>query len=567
MARPQKVRIGDVLVARKLLSVEQLNAALERQAKSGKKLGRILGEEGFASDDQIAEALGQQLRLAYVDLRVRELDPQAVRKLPEALARRFRAIVLEEREFDFLVGVSDPTDLFAFDEISRSLKKGVELAVVSDLGLTKAIDRTYRRTEEITGLVRALERDFKETYVDFGAAASELGAEDAPVVKLLQSVFEDAIQVNASDVHVEPQEARVQIRFRIDGALMLQTESDVRVGPALVQRLKLMAGLDISERRLPQDGRLNVLVRDNQIDVRMSTMPTQFGESVVLRLLNKNAGLQKLDALGLPAPMLAKLREIIQRTTGTVLVTGPTGSGKTTTLYAALSEVNTIERKIITVEDPVEYRLPGINQVQVNEKIDLTFARVLRSTLRQDPDIILVGEIRDEETAQIALRAALTGHLVFSTLHTKDAMTTPVRLIDMGAPAYMVATALEAVIAQRLVRRICERCTEPHLPEEREARWLRHTLGDSAPAAAYHKGRGCSHCHGTGYHGRIGVYEMLEMSPELVAAASSSDSNLFIEAAGRQMAGHTLTHHAVERARAGVTTIAEAIKVSSELED
>ena len=567
MAPPKKIRLGDVLVAQKLLSAEQLNTALGRQKKSGKRLGRVLVEEGFANDEQVAGALAQQLKLAYVDLKFRELRPEVVRKLPESLARRFRALVLDEREFDFLVGVSDPTDLFAFDAITHSLKKSIELAVVSDAALTKAIDQTYRRTEEISGLVRALEKDFEETYVDFGKVAGELGAEDAPVVKLLQSVFEDAIQVNASDVHFEPQETRVQIRFRIDGALILQTESDVRVGPALVQRLKLMAGLDISERRLPQDGRLNVLVRDNPIDVRMSTMPTQFGESVVLRLLNKNAGLQKLDSLGMPADMLAKLREIIQRTTGTVLVTGPTGSGKTTTLYAALSEVNTIDRKIITVEDPVEYRLPGINQVQVNEKIDLTFARVLRSTLRQDPDIILVGEIRDHETAQIALRAALTGHLVFSTLHTKDAMTTPVRLIDMGAPAYMVATALDAVIAQRLVRKICESCSEPHVPEEREMRWMRHNLGEAASAGAYHRGRGCSHCHGTGYSGRIGVYEMLQMGPELVAAASSADSNLFLSAAGRQMAGRTLAHHAIERAKVGTTTVAEAIKVSVELED
>ena len=567
MARPQRIRLGDVLVALKVISTEQLNSSLERQKKTGKRLGRVFVEEGFASEEQIAEALAQQLKLPYVNLKFKELDPEIVRKLPEALARRFRAIVLEEREFGLLVGVSDPTDLFAFDEISRSLRCEVQLAVVDDLSLMKAIDRTYRRTEEISGLVRALERDFKETYVDFGAAAGELGAEDAPVVKLLQSLFEDAIQVNASDVHVEPQETRVQVRFRIDGALMLQTESDVRVGPALVQRLKLMAGLDISERRLPQDGRLNVLVRDNPIDVRMSTMPTQFGESVVLRLLNKNAGLQKLDALGMPPRILDKLREIIQRTTGTVLVTGPTGSGKTTTLYAALSEVNTIDRKIITVEDPVEYRLPGINQVQVNEKIDLTFARVLRSTLRQDPDIILVGEIRDEETAQIALRASLTGHLVFSTLHTKDAMTTPVRLIDMGAPAYMVATALEVVIAQRLVRKVCESCSEPYVPDEREMLWLDRHLEGAGKTGAYHRGRGCSHCHGTGYHGRIGAYEMLEMTPELVSAASSEDSNRFIAAAGRQMAGRTLTHHAVELALAGTTAVAEAIKVSTELED
>ena len=567
MARPQRIRLGDVLVAQKLVSIEQLNSALERQKNSGKKLGRILVEEGFASDEQIAAALAQQLKLVYVDLKSREIDAKVARKLPDSLARRFRAIVLEEREIDFLVGVSDPTDLFAFDEITRALKKGVELAVVGDSALAKAIDQTYRRTTEISGLVRALEKDFKEAPVDFGAAAGELGAEDAPVVKLLQSVFEDAVQINASDVHFEPQETRVQIRFRIDGALILQTESNVRVGPALVQRLKLMAGLDISERRLPQDGRLNILVREKPIDVRMSTMPTQFGESVVLRLLNKSTGLQKLDSLGIPAGILGKLREIMRRTTGTVLVTGPTGSGKTTTLYAALSEINTIDRKILTVEDPVEYRLSGVNQVQVNEKIDLSFARVLRSTLRQDPDVILVGEIRDQETAQIALRAALTGHLVFSTLHTKDAMTTPIRLIDMGAPAYMVATALEAVIAQRLVRKICESCSEPHVPDEREMRWIKHVLGEAAAAGAFRRGRGCSHCHKTGYYGRIGVYEMLEMTPELVAAASVADSNLFITAASRQIAGHTLMHHAVERALAGMTTIAEAIKVSSELED
>jgi len=567
MARQQRIRLGDVLVAQKVVSVEQLNSALERHKKSGKRLGRILVEEGFASDEQIAAALAQQLKLVYVDLKFREIDAKVARKLPDSLARRFRAIVLEEREFDFLVGVSDPTDLFAFDEITRVLKKGVELAVVGEAALAKVIDQTYRRSSEISGLVRALEKDFKETVVDFGAAAGELGAEDAPVVKLLQSVFEDAVQINASDVHFEPQETRVQIRFRIDGALILQTESNVRVGPALVQRLKLMAGLDISERRLPQDGRLNVMVRDKPIDVRMSTMPTQFGESVVLRLLNKSTGLQKLDALGMPAGILGKLREIMGRTTGTVLVTGPTGSGKTTTLYAALSEVNTIDRKIVTVEDPVEYRLSGVNQVQVNEKIDLSFARVLRSTLRQDPDVILVGEIRDQETALIALRASLTGHLVFSTLHTKDAMTTPIRLIDMGAPAYMVATALEAVIAQRLVRKICESCSEPHVPDERETRWMHHILGETAAAGAFRHGRGCSHCHDTGYYGRIGVYEMLEMTPELVAAASSADSNLFIPAASRQISGHTLMHHAVERALAGTTTIAEAIKVSSELED
>jgi MSHA biogenesis protein MshE len=438
---------------------------------------------------------------------------------------------------------------------------------VSEALLLQAIDRVYRRTQEITGLAKELERDIGEDYVDFGALGAGVGAEEAPVVKLLQTVFEDAVQVNASDVHIEPQEDKVQIRFRIDGALNPQTDADSRIGPALVLRLKLMAGLDISEKRLPQDGRLNVIVRDQKIDVRMSSMPTQYGESVVLRLLNRKATLQSLDRLGMPGDMLPRFRELLRRTAGMILVTGPTGSGKTTTLYAALAELNTVDRKILTVEDPVEYRVAGINQVQVNEKIDLTFARVLRSALRQDPDVVLIGEIRDEETAQIGLRAALTGHLVFSTLHTKDAASTPIRLVDMGAPGYMVATSVHAVIAQRLVRLICESCTEEHTPDGHEGRWLEAVMGEEWTKHKFRHGRGCSHCNGTGYAGRTGVYEMLEMTPELVRAANRADPNLFIDSAHRHLEGHTLTDHALALVLAGRTTVAEAIKVAVQVED
>jgi len=394
-----------------------------------------------------------------------------------------------------------------------------------------------------------------------------LGAEDAPVVKLLQTVFEDAIQVNASDVHIEPQESKVQIRFRIDGVLLPQTETDVKTGPAIVLRLKLMASLDISEKRLPQDGRFAVIVRDQPVDVRMSTMPTQHGESVVLRLLNQKTGLLGLDHVGMPTDMLARFRQIIRRTNAMVLVTGPTGSGKTTTLYAALAELNTVDKKIITVEDPVEYRLPGINQVQINEKIELTFARVLRAALRQDPDIILVGEMRDEETAQIGLRAALTGHLVLSTLHTKDAASSPIRLIDMGAPNYMVATSLHAVLAQRLTRLNCESCAEPYQPDGPELRWLAARPDEGGGPARFMRGRGCSNCNGTGFQGRIGVYEMLEMTPELARAASSSDTSLFTEVAKRQLEGHTLGRNAYRLAAAGRTTLDEAIRVASAQEE
>ncbi len=566
MGRPEKIRLGDVLVAQKAISQDQLKIALEQQKKSGRRLGRVLVEQGFVNDEQICEAISRQLNIPYVNLKFYNFNQDVVRRLPEAQARRFRALVLEDRRASsVLVGMADPTDLFAYDELGRILQKDVEVAVVSEAVLLQTVDRIYRRTEEISGLARELERDVGDSYVDFGALGA--GAEDAPVVKLLQSVFEDAIQVNASDVHIEPQEGRLQIRFRIDGALNPQTEADPKIAPALALRLKLMAGLDISEKRLPQDGRLNIIARDQKIDVRMSTMPTQYGESVVLRLLNRKATLQTLDRLGMPEDMLQRFRELLRRTAGMILVTGPTGSGKTTTLYAALAEVNTPERKIVTVEDPVEYRLAGINQVQVNEKIELTFARVLRSTLRQDPDILLIGEIRDEETAQIGMRAALTGHLVFSTLHTKDAASTPIRLVDMGVPGYMVATSIHAVIAQRLVRLICESCTQEREPDAQEGRWLEAVMGSDWNQRKFRHGRGCSHCNGTGYAGRVGVYEMLEMTPDLVRAANRADPNLFIETARQHLKGRTLTDHALALVLGGRTTVAEALKVAVQVED
>jgi MSHA biogenesis protein MshE len=301
--------------------------------------------------------------------------------------------------------------------------------------------------------------------------------------------------------------------------------------------------------------------------VRISTMPTQYGESVVMRLLRQTGNLLNLDSIGMPPEMVKKLRGIINRPNGLVLVTGPTGSGKTTTLYGALSELNSIERKVITVEDPVEYRLPGINQVQVNEKIELTFARVLRSALRQDPDVVLVGEMRDQETAQIGMRAALTGHLVLSTLHTNDAITTPIRLMDMGVPRYMVATSLQAVLAQRLVRLICQSCTRPYEPLPIEQEWLRSELGATASSPQTMHGRGCMHCNGTGYNGRTGVYEMLEMTKAVAEAANHEDPREFTKVAEREMAGNTLRRHAVHLVMSGKTTIAEAMRISSQLDD
>lgn len=567
MERPKKLRLGELLVQQKLISQEQLMFALEEQKRSGRKLGRVLADNAFVTEDQISETLGKQLSIPYINLKLYNVNVEIVRRLSENQARRFRALVLEERDGALLVGMGDPTDLFAFDEITRILKRDIELAVVTEGQLLETIDRVYRRTAEISGLARELSEDLGDTYVDFGAMGEAVGIEEAPVVKLLQTVFNDATQIRASDIHIEPQEGRLQIRFRIDGLMHMQTETDNKIAPALVLRLKLMSGLDISEKRLPQDGRFNIRVRDQAVDIRISTMPTQYGESVVMRLLNQGASFFTLDKLGMPPDMLERFRKIIRRSSGMVLVTGPTGSGKTTTLYAGLAEINTTEQKIITVEDPVEYRLPGINQVQINEKIDLTFSRVLRSALRQDPDVILIGEMRDEETAQIGLRAVLTGHLVFSTLHTRDAASTLSRLVDMGTPKYMVAAAVQVVLAQRLLRRVCESCSEPHSPSPQEIQWLEHESVEREHWDGLRHGRGCPHCNDTGYRGRLGVYEMLEMTKPLVEAAAHQDPGQFTHAAQESMRGKTLMDHALEHLKQGRTSVAEVMRISSQVED
>jgi MSHA biogenesis protein MshE len=567
MARPEKVRLGEILVQQNLLTSEQLKLALDEQKRSGRKLGRVFIEQGYVTEEEISEALAKQLQIPYINLKYYNIKPEVVQKLPETQARRFRAIVLEDNPKALKIGMADPTDLNAYDEIARIVKHDIEIAVVTETQLLGVIDRVYRRTSEITGLAQELQAELGDDAVDFGALSITPGLEEAPVVKLLQSVFEDATQVRASDIHIEPQEKKLVIRFRIDGLLHLQTEADPKIASALVLRLKLMSGLDISEKRLPQDGRFNVKIRTSMVDVRLSTMPTQYGESVVMRLLNQGSGILTLDRIGMPPHILERVQAVLQRPSGMMLVTGPTGSGKTTTLYASLAKLNTPERKIITVEDPVEYRLPGINQVQVHDKIDLTFARVLRSALRQDPDVILVGEMRDQDTVETGLRAAMTGHMVLSTLHTNDAMTTPIRLLDMGAPRYMVALSLQMVLAQRLVRLICESCTGPYtlLPGEHE--WLAQEIGAKVDDHRYFKGKGCSNCNGTGYLGRTGVYEMLEMTKAVVEAANQDDPAKFLEVASREMQGNTLRAHAAQLVVEGKTTVDEALRISNQFDD
>ena len=562
--RPEKLRLGDVLVQQRLISQEQLQQTLELQRQTGKKTGRLLIESGIITDELLANGLARQLRIPFVNLKTFPFRADVVKLLPESAARRFRALVLEDKGDSLLVALADPLDLAAYDELTRLLKRNIGIAAVPEGQLPLALDRLYRRTEEISGLARALEKDLGDA-VDFGELTANAGLEGAPVVRLLQSMFEDATQVGASDVHIEPQESGLQIRVRVDGVLQTQTEADKRVGPPLAQRLKLMAGLDISEKRLPQDGRFSVRLKDATIDVRLSTLPTSYGESVVMRLLNHGSGMRRLDAIGMPADMLRRFREVLGRSSGLVLVTGPTGSGKTSTLYAALAEINAAELKVITVEDPVEYRLPGLSQVQVNDKIELSFARVLRACLRQDPDVILVGEMRDSETAEIGLRAAITGHLVLSTLHTRDAVSTPFRLLDMGVPPFMVATSLQAVIAQRLVRLNCDVCAEPHEPSAQEHAWLL-AIAPPGEQIVPKRGRGCSACNGTGYAGRQGVYELLEMDAVLTAAATRGEPAVFMQAGRERMQGHTIAHHALDLVRQGKTSVAEALRVGQDFD-
>jgi len=565
--RPKKIRIGDLLIEHKIISQEQLNTALADQKKSGRKLGRVLIENGYLTEDQLLDFLARQLAIPCIDLKRYHLKPEVVHLIPEVHARRFRVLALEEGREGLLIGMADPTDIFAYDEIARVVRKPLRLAVVREADLLKAVDLMYRRTAEISGLAQALDQEMSAYDVDLGQLAMAEGLTDAPVVKLLQTMFEDAVQVNASDIHIEPDEKELRIRFRLDGVLRVQTTAERRIASALVSRLKLMAGLDISEKRLPQDGRFNVRVRDKSVDVRLSTLPVQYGESAVMRLLNQSAGILDLEQLNMPGAILTRFRRMIHSPHGMVLVTGPTGSGKTTTLYGALKELNKPAFKVITVEDPIEYRLPGINQVQVNSKIDLTFGRVLRSVLRQDPDIVLVGEMRDQETAEIGLRAAMTGHLVLSTLHTNDAVSTPSRLLDMGAPPFLIAASLRGILAQRLVRRICDSCSEPHDLEPGMHAVVKEEFGEHAESMQFRRGRGCTYCNHTGYQGRIGIYELLEMDDALVQTLHRGDPLAFAQAAKVQPGFVSLKHGAIELAARGLTTMDQVMRATFGLVD
>lgn len=569
MSQPRlRLRLGDLLVQEGIISDTQLQQALADQKRSGRKLGATLVALGHLSEEQLLTFLSQQLRIPFLDIQQRRIEPAVAQKLPEVQARRHRALVIEADFQSVLVGMSDPADLAAQDALEGLLSPlEIRYAVVKESQLLAAFDNLYRRTREIENFASQLQEEYEQT-ADFslGDTFAEEGGEASTVAKLLRTVFEDAVQVRASDIHIEPDEGQLRIRMRVDGVLQESILNEVRIASAMVLRLKLMAGLDISEKRMPQDGRFNMKVRGHSIDVRVSTLPVQWGEAVVMRLLDQSAGLLSLDETGLPPELLKRVRRQLKRPHGMILVTGPTGSGKTTTLYGALSELNEPGVKIITVEDPVEYRLPRISQVQVNAKVGLTFSHVLRTTLRQDPDILLVGEMRDHETVEIGLRGALTGHLVLTTLHTNDAITSALRLIDMGAPGYLVASALRAVIAQRLVRRICQQCRKPHQPTAAEMVWLAQVAGDSVAHLQFSRGSGCTQCNYTGYRGRLGVFELLELNEPMMAALRRDDPQAFADAARQSPGYRSLAAVALDYAGQGLTTVDEVLRLVENVE-
>jgi MSHA biogenesis protein MshE len=564
----KRIRIGDILVAQQIISQDQLDKALAEQKRSGFKLGRQLIELGFVDENTLLTLLSEQLNYPFVDLRNYRFDRALVQTLPEATARRYRVIVLREDHDGVLLGMSDPTDIFILDELQLVLRKAIKPAVVRESELLDIFDIAYSRTSEITALAGELDEALEGDALDINDMLNSVEDSDAPVVKLLQKIFEEAVHTRASDIHIEPDETVLRIRQRIDGELVEHVMNEKRISGALVVRLKLMSGLDISEKRMPQDGRFNLKTAKHNIDVRLSTMPVQFGESVVMRLLDQSSGIRPLTKVGMPEHYVNLFRKIITRPHGLVLVTGPTGSGKTTTLYGALTELNTPEKKIITVEDPVEYRLPRVSQVQLHEKIGLNFATVLKAALRQDPDILLIGEIRDAESAEIALRAAMTGHMVLSTLHTNDAVTSALRLIDMGVDSFLVASSLKAVIAQRLVRRVCEHCAAPYQPTGHELQLIKRlTRSDRPNVSAMRKGTGCPHCFNTSYLGRIGVFELLEINVPMADALRDGSVRQFNDAAHENKNYRPLSMSALEYALQGITTMEEVLRVSAEVED
>lgn len=526
MYKVQKKRLGDILVTEGKITYPQLQEALKLQKSQGKKLGQVLIDSGLVREDDIINSIIAQTGIKKIDLNEVSFDKKAINMIPQNLCEKYNLIGFGFEDGEIMVALEDPLNIFAIDDISISTGLNVKMFIAPKYDINKFIHINYSSQE----VSRAAEKLLRETLEAKSIALDFEENDDvknAPVVKMIEQLFINAVEMRASDIHIEPYEREIRIRYRVDGELITINTLGIESLAPLITRIKILGDLNIAEKRIPQDGRIITRVGNSDVDLRVSILPVVNGEKVVIRILTRGSQRVGKDSLNLSEENLKKLKNIISNPNGVVLVTGPTGSGKSTTLYTLLSELNVNNVNIITIEDPVEYTLDGINQVNVNAKAGLTFASGLRSILRQDPDIIMVGEIRDDETAQIATKAAITGHLVLSTLHTNDAPSSVIRLIDMGIEPYLVATSISGVIAQRLVKKICDHCKEEYIATDYE-KSIFNVKSDEI--LKLHRGKGCGHCNHTGYSGRMGVYEIMEITREHRDAINTTrDSNVLMD--------------------------------------
>ena len=557
----KKIRIGDVLVAAGAITEEQLQEGLAKQKETGRKLGNALVDLGFISNDMLITVLTTQLGIDYIELKGAKIEDKVIHMVPESMVTKYQAIPIEvdpDNPNILKVAMADPMDIMAMDDIGLVTNLQVEPMLASEEGIKNAIDKYYGSAQAMEA-AEAYRQEQQSVLGGDDEDNSNDEVDNSPIVLLVKQIIEGGVRQRASDIHIEALENSVRVRYRIDGALKQVMSYDLSILAGITARIKIIGGMDIAEKRKPQDGRITIMVDRREFDVRVSILPTVFGEKTVMRLTSKDGLTKPKSALGFDAEQEKVFDNILSNPHGIILVTGPTGSGKSTTLYTSLSELNTEDVNIITVEDPVEANINGINQVQVNNKADMTFAAALRSILRQDPDIIMIGEIRDGETAGIAVQAAITGHLVVSTLHTNSAASTITRLIDMGIESYIAGDAVVGVIAQRLVRRLCTTCKQPRLVEDEE----RVQLGIPADEedVIIYEPQGCPLCNDTGYAGRIGVYEMMPVSRELQAVIASGATADVIEKQALKEGMLTLKMGAAKHVLDGITSIAEMNKI------
>ncbi len=560
-----RLAIFDALVDEGLLDRAQLEECRALERETGQPLDRILRQKGYVSEEKLLELLSKALRIPLrTDLSDAAVPKEFVEKVPAHFARNYNLIGIDRRDGTFVVATCDPLDFNPMDDLAAILGSEVEPVIAPRAEITSLINRAYQKASadvaEILGDVEDDELIAVTKEVEKSEDVLDV-ANKPPIIKLVNTILFEALKIRASDIHLQPYEDRLQVRYRIDGILYDAKTIPKKVQDAIISRVKVMGKMDIAERRLPQDGRTSIKVGDSEVDVRISSVPTNYGERVVMRLLDKSARLYRLDEIGLTDEKLALMRELLTYSHGIILLTGPTGSGKTTTLYAALQELNAEEKNIITIEDPIEYHIDGISQIQVSNKKGLTFASGLRSLMRQDPDVMMVGEIRDGETAAIAVQAANTGHLVFSTLHTNDSAGAITRMIDLGVEPYLVSSSLVAAIAQRLVRRICTECKEPYEPEDRELKQL-NLKREELEGGVLWRGRGCDACLGRGLYDRTAIYEILVLDETIRDLILERTSASVIKQVAVKNGLSTLRMDGAQKVKRGITTVAEVLRVT-----